>query len=130
MKRRTFAACAAGSAATFMIDHALAAPPAAASNQASSRVRDATVRYWNAVLGDAIAATRTAPTIAARAISMVHEAAYNAWACYDAKAGFTLPSMTKQPPGPHDGAAKAIAVSHAIDAVLVSLFPSQSCSGF
>jgi hypothetical protein len=125
MKRRTFAACAAGSAAAFLIEHARATPRTSASHRTSSQLRDATILYWNAVLGDAIAATRTPPTVAARAISMVYEAAYNAWAYYDEKARFTLPSMGRPSHARYDHVAKSVAISHAIHAVLVDLFPSQ-----
>ncbi len=80
---------------------------------------------WNRSLLTAIAATRTQAPIAARAISMVHEAIYNAWAGYDATAAFTLQGLAKQPWAARTLPLKSIACCHAAHTVLWNLFPSQ-----
>lgn len=82
---------------------------------------------WNEELTSAIAATSSAPTVAARAVSMVYEAAYNAWASYGAGAAFTLPAMRKRPAA-EARAGKSIAISRAVHGVLGNLFPSRMAS--
>ena len=80
---------------------------------------------WNGAVTSAIAAARFAPTTAARALAMVFEAAYNAWACYDGNAAFTLSGLRKRPLIERRAGNKTIAVSYAAYAVLVDLFPTQ-----
>ena len=80
---------------------------------------------WNVAVTSAIALARLGPTTAARALSMVYEAVYNAWACYDNKASFTLLGLRKRAPPERDMSNKSIAISHAAYAVLVDLFPTQ-----
>lgn len=81
---------------------------------------------WNTISGEAIANTRAGPTVAARAISMMFEAAYNAWACYSAEPAFTIPSMRKRPREEWRNDDKSIAVSHAMWVVLKDIFSSQA----
>ena len=89
---------------------------------------NSTVIDWNRALTDAIAATATLVTVAARAIAMVNEATYNAWAAFDLGAGFSLPNQRKHPFWDwHDGC-KQIAISHAAYAVLLDLFPTQKAA--
>ena len=80
---------------------------------------------WNAAVTSAIAAARFAPTTAARALAMVYEAVYNAWACYDGDASFTLSGLRKRPASERRTNNTAVAVSNAAYAVLVDLFPAQ-----
>ena len=80
---------------------------------------------WNGAATSAIAAARFAPTTAARALAMVCEAVYNAWACYDRDASFTLSGLRKRSDSERRTSNKAIAVSYAAYAVLVDLFPTQ-----
>ena len=44
---------------------------------------DSVVLAWNQQVLDTIVATKTGPTIAARALAVVHTAIYDAWAAYD-----------------------------------------------
>lgn len=80
---------------------------------------------WNKVLTAVIASNSLGPTVAARAISMVYEAAYNAWAAYNWRAEFTLPGLRKRPWWEADDAWRSIAVSNAMADVLKALFPVQ-----
>lgn len=83
------------------------------------------VLRWNRSLTDAIAATFTQATIAARAASMVNEAIYNAWAAYDLSADFTLGGLWRRPFWEFSDTWREVAISHAAYTVLVDLFPSQ-----
>ena len=80
---------------------------------------------WNGAVTSAIAAARFAPTTAARALAMVFEATYNAWACYVSDASFTLSGLRKRSPLERSTNNKTIAVSYAAYAVLIDLFPTQ-----
>jgi hypothetical protein len=83
------------------------------------------VLAWNQQVLAAIAATETGPTIAARALAVVHTAIYDAWAAYDPVA---VPTMTndigRQPVGERTLANKEKAVSFAAYLALVDLFPA------
>ena len=80
---------------------------------------------WNAAVTSSIAATRAGPTVAARALSMVYEAVYNAWAAYRMDAGFSLSGLGKRPLTEAQESWKSIAVSHAAYTVLSDLFPTR-----
>ena len=114
MKRRTFLAQASVSGASV-----------AFSSLAHAAYVPSVVITWNQALLASIAATRTQAPVAARAISMVHEAVYNAWAAYDAVAAFTLSGLTRQPLAARTTTAKSIAVCWAASAVLADLFPTR-----
>jgi hypothetical protein len=58
--------------------------------RAATTSGDSVVLAWNQQLLDSIAATKTGPTIAARALAVVHTAIYDAWTAYDATA---VPTM-------------------------------------
>ncbi len=118
MRRRDFLAHT-GAAATL----ASVATPAAAGSTAASPVI-----AWNGALTAAIAATASAPTVAARALSMVYEAVYNAWAAYGNAAPFTLAGMRARPKSEWTVANKSIALGYAAYGVLVDLFPSRKAS--
>lgn len=83
------------------------------------------VLRWNRSLTEAIAATFTQATIAARAASMVNEAIYNAWAAYSPTADLTLGGCGRRPFWEWSDTWREVAISHAAHAVLVDLFPSQ-----
>jgi hypothetical protein len=91
---------------------------------------DSVVLAWNQRTLDAIAVTRTAPTIAARALAVVHSAIYDAWAAYDPVAVDSRqrlranPNM-RQPAADRTVENKTRAVSFAAYAALVDLFPAQ-----
>ena len=115
MKRRLFLAQAAAAGTL---------PALSATSQAAYR-GPSVIIAWNKVLTAAMASNALGPTVAARAISMVYEAAYNAWAAYDRRADFTLPGLRKRPRWEADDAGRSIAVSNAIADVLQALFPVQ-----
>jgi hypothetical protein len=87
---------------------------------------DSVVLVWNQQVLDTIKDTRTAPTIAARALAMVHTAIYDAWAAYDPVAvGTRLGGGLRQPEAERTQANKEKAVSFAAYAALVDLFPAR-----
>lgn len=81
------------------------------------------VVIWNRELLATIAATRTGPTVASRAIAMVHEAGYNAWAAYNPVAAFTVNGVSRQSAG--NDSVKSRAISYAAYTVLAALFPTR-----
>src|SRR5215208_8022720 len=88
---------------------------------------DSVVLAWNQQLLDTIKETRTGPTIAARALAVVHTAIYDAWAAYDPVAvGTRLLGGLRQPSSERTQANKNKAISFAAYAALVDLFPAQT----
>ena len=87
MQRRQFLTQAAAAAAALTVGGASHAALA----------RPSVVIGWNKVLTASIASQSLGPTVAARALSMVYEAIYNAWAAYDWRAGFSLSGLRKRP---------------------------------
>jgi len=88
---------------------------------------DNVVLQWNEVTLQAIRDTRPLPTVAARALAVVHTAIYDAWAAYDGIAvGTRLGAGLRQPSGERTQANKEKAVSFAAYAALVDLFPTQT----
>jgi hypothetical protein len=88
------------------------------------------VLVWNQQVLNAIKETRTGPTIAARALAVVHTAIYDAWAAYDAVAVDTrgrlrAESSLRRPAAERTLDNKNKAVSFAAYAALVDLFPTQ-----
>jgi hypothetical protein len=79
---------------------------------------------WNDVTVTAIKTTSAAPTVASRALYMVHMAIYNAWAPYDSTA---VPALDSAIPRQSQNATnfKSMAVSYAAYRTLVDLFPTQ-----
>jgi len=88
---------------------------------------DSIVLRWNQVTLQAIRNTRAAPTIAARALAVVHTCAYDAWAAYDSVAvGTRLGDGLRRPPVEHTQANTEQAISFAFNRCLVDLFPTQA----
>ena len=83
---------------------------------------------WNKELTSAIAASFNSPTVAARALSMVYEAVYNAWAAYGNFAAFTLPGLRYRPSAEWNARNKVIAIGHAAHGVLVDLYPARKAT--
>jgi hypothetical protein len=85
---------------------------------------------WDEVTLQAIRDTRPFPTVAARALAIVHTAIYDAWAAYDSVAVDTrqrlrvTPSL-RQPTTERTLANKEKALSYAAYTTLVDLFPTQ-----
>jgi len=91
--------------------------------------RDSVVLAWNQQLLDTIKETRTGPTIAARALAVVHTAIYDAWAAYDPVAvGTRMGGNLRQPAAERTLDNKTQAVSFAAYATLVDLFPARQAT--
>jgi hypothetical protein len=87
---------------------------------------DSVVLAWNQQLLDTFKEARTAPTIAARALAVVHTAIYDAWAAYDPVAvGTRMGGNLRQPAAERTLDNKNRAVSFAAYATLVDLFPAR-----
>jgi Vanadium chloroperoxidase N-terminal domain len=92
--------------------------------QAGAATGDSVVLVWNQQALDTIAQTRTGPTVAARALAVLHTAIYDAWAAYDPVAvGTRLGGTLRQPAAERTVDNKRRAVSFAAYAALVDLFP-------
>src|SRR5918995_2716939 len=93
---------------------------------AGAATGDSVVLAWNQQVLDTIQQTRLGPTIAVRALAVVHTAIYDAWAAYDAVAVPTMANgIGRQPAAERTLANKTKAVSFAAYAALVDLFPGQ-----
>ena len=94
---------------------------------------ESVVLAWNQQLLDTIKETRTGPTIAARALAVVHTAIYDAWAAYDPVAVDTRQRLRvvadlRQPTAERTVDNKTKAVSFAAYATLVDLFPARQAT--
>ena len=97
---------------------------------AGAATGDSVVLAWNRQLLDTIKETRTGPTIAARALAVVHTAIYDAWAAYDPAAVDTRQRLRastdlRQPAAERTLDNKTKAVSFAAYAALIDLFPAR-----
>jgi hypothetical protein len=91
----------------------------------AAAISDTIVVSWNYALLQAVANTRFAPMLTARALAITHTCMYDAWAAYDALAdGVHWQTDLRQPAG-EQTQAKAEAISFAAHAALIDLFPSQ-----
>jgi hypothetical protein len=87
---------------------------------------DNLVLIWNDQTLEAIRKLPPAPTVAARALAIVHTAIYDAWAAYDSMAvGTRLGAKLRQPEAERTQANKDKAVSFAAYLALVDLFPAR-----
>ena len=87
---------------------------------------DNLVLVWNDQTLEAIRKLPPAPTVAARALAIVHTAIYDAWAAYDPLAvGTRLGAKLRQPEAERTQANKNKAVSFAAYLALVDLFPTR-----
>ena len=103
------------------------APVAASSGGRVPARSGNVVLLWNEVALQAIRDTRPAPTVAARALAVVHASIYEAWAAYDPRAvGTQLAGGLRQPPAERTLASKTTAISYAAYRTLVDLFPTRS----
>jgi Domain of unknown function (DUF6851) len=93
--------------------------------QPARAANDSVVVTWNQEILESIVATKTPPTIAARALAVVHTAVYDAWAAYDPVAVPTLGNGNgRQPSAERILDNKTKAVSWAAYRVLRDLFPT------
>jgi hypothetical protein len=87
---------------------------------------DNLVLVWNDQTLEAIRKLPPAPTVAARALAIMHTAIYDAWAAYDPLAvGTRLGAQLRQPQAERTQANKDKAVSFAAYLALVDLFPAR-----
>ena len=85
---------------------------------------DNLVLVWNDQTLEALRKLPPAPTVAARALAIVHTAIYDAWAAYDPLAvGPRLGAGLRQPQAERTQANKDKAVSYAAYTALMDLFP-------
>ena len=92
------------------------------------RSSDDVILQWNEELLEAIRLhpAQTGPTIAARALAILHTATYDAWAAYDAVAkGTRFGSTLRRPKAERTVQNKNKAISYAAYRVLVDLFPAS-----
>ena len=83
------------------------------------------VLRWDGELLGAIRATKTPPTIGARALALTHTCMYDAWAAYDPVAvGTRLGGALRRPADEQTLDAKDEAISRAARLALADLFPS------
>src|SRR5215207_10066066 len=93
---------------------------------AGAATGDSVVLAWNQQALDTIQQTRLGPTIAVRALAVVHTAIYDAWAAYDPVAVPTMANGNgRRPSTERTLANKNTAVSFAAYAALVDLFPAR-----
>ena len=87
---------------------------------------DNLVLIWNDQTLESIRKLPPAPTVAARAMAIVHTVIYDAWAAYDPLAvGTRLGAKLRQPESERTQANKDKAVSFAAYLALVDLFPTR-----
>lgn len=105
---------------------AAAATAEQGSREARALASPNAVLVWNEALLEAIRTTPIGPPQSARALSIVHGAAYDAWAAYDPVAvGTRFGGALRRPLGEHTEANKREAVSYAAYRALVDLFPTR-----
>jgi hypothetical protein len=87
---------------------------------------DNLVLVWNEETLESIRKLPPAPTVAARALAIVHTAIYDAWAAYDPLAvGTRLGAGLRQPEAERTQANKDKAISFAAYTALMDLFPAR-----
>ena len=90
---------------------------------------DNRVLVWNEQTLDAIRSLSPGPTVAVRALAVVHTAIYDAWAAYDpAAVGTRLGANLRRPTAERTQANKERAVSFAAYLALVDLFPARQAA--
>ena len=96
------------------------------SEPARAAAGDNLVLVWNEETLEAIRKLPPAPTVAARALAIVHTATYDAWSVYDPLAvGTRLGAGLRQPEAERTQANKDKAVSYAAYTALMDLFPAR-----
>src|ERR687898_480907 len=91
---------------------------------------DNPVLVWNEETLEAIRTLSPGPTVAVRALAVVHTAIYDAWAAYDPVAvGTRLGANLRRPTVERTQANKERAVSFAAYLALVDLFPARQGRG-
>jgi hypothetical protein len=79
---------------------------------------------WDRILLNTLRDAKAAPTIAARALAVLHTCIYDAWAAYDSVAeGTRLGETLRRPPGERTLEAKREVVSRAARLAAIDLYP-------
>ena len=84
------------------------------------------VIYWDQVALQSIRTAHPGPTVAARALAIVHTAIYDAWAVYDERARASLYQSSRRPLRDHRPRRPIEAISFAAYRTLLDLFPSDT----
>src|SRR5581483_2614593 len=110
---------AAGAGAFFDLHRGavFATPPGPGNGTPSAVIQ------WNNAALQAIRDVNPGPTIASRALAIMHTCMYDAWATYDPKANPTRPNGIRRQKAPKD---VTQAVSYAAYRALLDLFPSDA----
>lgn len=112
----TLAACGGGSSGT--------APNHPTVPPAPERVK--VVVSWNMLALATFRTLRTSPTVASRALAIMHTAMYDAWAAYDSVAlGTRFGATLRQSATLHTIENRTMAFSYAAYVALLDLFPAQ-----
>ena len=99
-------------------------PAGAAGESVAAPVDLNPVLRWDRLVLDVIRATGTGPTVAARALAVVHTCVYDAWAAYDPVAeGTRLGGRLRRPPGERTLEAKREVISRAARLAAADLYP-------
>src|SRR5882672_11269866 len=98
--------------------------PSAARAQTREPIEDGPI-FWNNVALQIFRDGRPAPTVAARALAILHTCIYDAWTCYDSTALPTIPanSNLKRPSAERTPQNKDRAIAFAAFNALFDLFP-------
>src|SRR5947209_5913985 len=107
---------AAGAGTFFGLQHSLSRVSAAT---------DSVVVQWNNAALQAIHDTKLGPTVAARALAILHTCMYDAWTAYDPVAHAVWCLIPKLPLVQQTLANKNMAMSFAAYRALVDLFPTE-----
>ncbi len=115
-----------GALVSWMIAFVVGSSPAQIQQSVDDSTPGNVVIAWNQVLLNTIAATRTPPTIAARALAIIQTAAFNAWTAYTPNAESTeRETPSRRPQEERTVHNKELAISYAAYRALTDLFPSQ-----
>jgi uncharacterized protein DUF6851/vanadium-dependent haloperoxidase-like protein len=92
---------------------------------------DSIVVRWNQAALQGVRDSRLGPPMVARALAIVHTAAFDAWAAYEERAvGTRLGASLRRPPRERSLANKKIAISYAAYRAAVDLFPGSTSTVF
>jgi len=92
---------------------------------------DSIVVRWNQAALQGVRDSRLGPPMVARALAIVHTAAFDAWAAYEERAvGTRLGASLRRPPHERSLANKKIAISYAAYRAAVDLFPGSMSTVF
>ncbi len=98
----------------------------AAPNEGGTPPANAAI-LWGRVLLQTLSETQPGPTVAARALAIVHTCMYDAWSAYDADAlGTRLGAALKRPEAERTLGNKDKAASHAAFRCMSDLFPDRA----